>query len=230
MPKRSGSKLVCTLLAAATVLIALAPAASAKSQRPPKPRTPDPLAILAKQTLDAFVLTYSSPRSRPADPDGGALFSAAMDTDTDAQYASFRSGLAAVVASRVQSTTADKLDSAWATTPTNRMMVILSALSQVGTPYRWGAEQAGQAFDCSGLTQWSWSQVGIDLPRSAWGQIHHVVRRSPLQLQAGDLVYHYDHVSLYLGAGDVVISAPQHGKVVEVRDWRRELRFGSPLG
>ncbi len=230
MPKQSGWKLACALVVAASAIVGLTPAAFAKTQQPSKPRVPDPVAILAKQTLDALALSNASPLPETASPDGGSLFSAAVEGITDAQYGALRSLLASDVASRVQSVDAATLDAAWASTSTARMTVILSALSQIGTPYHWGAEQPDQAFDCSGLTQWSWAQAGVTLSRSAWSQIHTVKRRTQAQLLAGDLVYHYDHISMYLGAGNVVINAPQHGKVVEVRDWRRETRFGSPLG
>ena len=39
----------------------------------------------------------------------------------------------------------------------------------IGKPYVWGAE-GPRAFDCSGLTQYVYQKVGIDLPRRAVSQ------------------------------------------------------------
>ena len=36
-----------------------------------------------------------------------------------------------------------------------------------GTPYVWGGDTPETGFDCSGLVQWSYKQMGIDLPRVA---------------------------------------------------------------
>jgi hypothetical protein len=37
-------------------------------------------------------------------------------------------------------------------------------------------------------------------------------------------------VSMYLGAGNAIVNAPETGKRVEVRDWgRRDTKFGSPI-
>ncbi len=50
-----------------------------------------------------------------------------------------------------------------------------AALSQVGTPYIFGAEAAAtdldpESFDCSELTQWAAAQAGVDLPDGSWIQ------------------------------------------------------------
>src|SRR5215831_679720 len=43
------------------------------------------------------------------------------------------------------------------------------AARQIGKPYVWGAE-GPNSFDCSGLTQYVYSEVGLDLPRRAVSQ------------------------------------------------------------
>ena len=43
-------------------------------------------------------------------------------------------------------------------------MVISTALAQVGKPYVWGGT-GPNVFDCSGLMQWSWAQVGVAMPQ-----------------------------------------------------------------
>ena len=98
-----------------------------------------------------------------------------------------------------------------------------AAESRRGLPYEWGA--AGPAaFDCSGLVQWAFAQVGVSMPRVAADQ----ARAGPVvpvsQLQPGDLLfYHTDptdpgyisHVAIYLGNG-WMIQAPQPGMDVQV--------------
>jgi cell wall-associated NlpC family hydrolase len=49
------------------------------------------------------------------------------------------------------------------------------ALGQAGDPYIWGASPDAHnanptGFDCSSLVEWSAAQVGIDLPRTSYGQ------------------------------------------------------------
>ena len=79
---------------------------------------------------------------------------------------------------------------------------VAAAKSQVGQPYVWGGTGNG-GFDCSGLTQWAYSQAGVDLPRTADQQaVGQQV--SADQLQPGDLVVWDGHVALYSGNGEIV--------------------------
>ena len=52
---------------------------------------------------------------------------------------------------------------------------VQAAESQIGVPYVWGAESpkgsASPGFDCSGLTAWSWGQVGVGLPHYSGAQM-----------------------------------------------------------
>ena len=84
-----------------------------------------------------------------------------------------------------------------------------AAESQIGVPYVWGGETAGQGFDCSGLVQWAWAKAGISIPRTTeeqWAALPHV---SMHDLQPGDLIFYYnldgdnavDHVVMYAGSG-----------------------------
>lgn len=79
---------------------------------------------------------------------------------------------------------------------------VAAAKSQLGQPYTWGGTGNG-GFDCSGLTQWSYSQAGVDIPRTADQQaIGKQV--SADQLQPGDLVVWDGHVAMYSGNGEIV--------------------------
>ncbi|MBF6226230.1 C40 family peptidase [Nocardia abscessus] len=83
-----------------------------------------------------------------------------------------------------------------------------AALSKVGAPYVYGA--AGpNAFDCSGLVQWSYRQAGLELPRTSGAQLAAGSPVSVDNLQPGDLVSFYGggHSGLYAGDGNVVHAA-----------------------
>jgi len=100
--------------------------------------------------------------------------------------------------------------------------IINAAYSQFGVPYKWGGEQPGVGFDCSGLTQWAYAQAGISIPRTSeaqWPVMRHV---SMAQAVPGDLVFFNtpgdpqappNHVGIYLGGG-LMIDAPYSGTVV----------------
>jgi cell wall-associated NlpC family hydrolase len=92
---------------------------------------------------------------------------------------------------------------------------IAAARSALGKPYVWGAN-GPSGFDCSGLTQWSYAQAGVSLPRTSQAQ-RFAGRQVPLsQAQPGDLVtYRSDasHVAMYMGNGQV-IHAPYPGAPV----------------
>lgn len=80
-----------------------------------------------------------------------------------------------------------------------------AALSKVGAPYVYGA--AGpNAFDCSGLVQWSYRQAGVELPRTSGAQLASGTPVSMNDLRPGDVVSFYGggHSGLYAGDGNVV--------------------------
>ncbi|MGW2561203.1 NlpC/P60 family protein [Streptomyces sp. NPDC001514] len=92
---------------------------------------------------------------------------------------------------------------------------VMAAKSVVGKPYIWGANGPG-AFDCSGLTQWSYAQAGVGLPRTSQAQRYAGRQVSLSEARPGDLVtYRSDasHVGMYVGNGQVV-HAPYPGASV----------------
>jgi cell wall-associated NlpC family hydrolase len=112
------------------------------------------------------------------------------------------------------------------TTPPNDVAAgaIAAARTRLGDPYVWGAT-GPDTFDCSGLTQWSYAHVGVQLPRVAadqWNAGPHV----PLsQLEPGDLLFWatdvtnpvtIHHVAMYVGDG-LMIAAPHTGDVVKIQ-------------
>jgi cell wall-associated NlpC family hydrolase len=102
----------------------------------------------------------------------------------------------------------------------------------LGTPYQWGGNAPG-GFDCSGLVQWSYKQLGVNLPRTAAQQEQAGKAISRSQLQVGDLVFYgnpAEHVGIYVGNGKMV-DAPHTGASVRVENlWGGESGFRRIVG
>lgn len=99
-----------------------------------------------------------------------------------------------------------------------------AALSQQGKPYVWGAT-GDDTYDCSGLVQWAYRQVGIELPRTAAAQSEIGTPVNPQDAQVGDLVFFgspVSHVGIYVGNGHM-LNAPQSGDVVKVANVQHNL-------
>ena len=90
------------------------------------------------------------------------------------------------------------------------------AMQFLGTPYVWGGTSPG-GFDCSGLTQYAYAQVGISIPRVTYQQIRTGASVPRESLAPGDLVFFNGahHVGMYIGGGNFV-HAPHTGDVVKV--------------
>lgn len=118
--------------------------------------------------------------------------------------------------------------------PTNsaaRQQIVKSALSSVGTPYSWGGGGPGVqksmgfgsgkgvvGVDCSGLTSYAYSMVGVKLPHYSNAQTAMGVRTNIKNAQPGDIVGwgKGGHVAIYIGNGQIV-EAPKPGASVRVR-------------
>lgn len=91
--------------------------------------------------------------------------------------------------------------------------------SKVGCPYVWGAT-GPNSFDCSGLAQWAFKQLGISIPRTTWEQYEGGTPVSTSNLKPGDLILTNDlnHVVIYIGNGQIIHS-PQPGDSVKIVDY-----------
>jgi hypothetical protein len=109
----------------------------------------------------------------------------------------------------------------------------------IGRPYVWGAE-GPNSFDCSGLTQYVYQELGVDLPRRAVSQskIGEPIRK---RLQRGDLVFFstdprkslVTHVGIYEGGGMMIDASQRRGRVgrddLEEEFWADRFMFARRL-
>jgi hypothetical protein len=104
--------------------------------------------------------------------------------------------------------------------------IVSIAMQYLGVPYKWGGARPKTGFDCSGLVQYVFAQLGISLPHYAATQWYSsdAVWIPPNRLRPGDLVFFTGadgtrtapgHVGIYIGDG-YLIDAPHTGSFVRI--------------
>lgn len=91
------------------------------------------------------------------------------------------------------------------------------AKQYIGVPYLWGGTDS-DGFDCSGLMQYVYKQLGISISRTTSTQINDGRAVSRDELEEGDLIMFGNpvhHVGMYVGNGDF-IEAPYSGERVRI--------------
>lgn len=101
--------------------------------------------------------------------------------------------------------------------------VVAETEKYLGVPYLWGGFTP-VGFDCSGLVQYVYKQLGITLERTTYYQVHQGKTVNRNDLRPGDLIFFttnesdpndISHVGIYKG-NDLFIHAPKPGDVVRI--------------
>jgi len=101
--------------------------------------------------------------------------------------------------------------------------IVAKAEEYLGVPYLWGGFTP-MGFDCSGLVQYVYKQLGISLERTTYYQVHQGVVVDRNDLKPGDLIFFttndddpndISHVGIYKG-NDLFIQSPKPGDYVRV--------------
>lgn len=109
-----------------------------------------------------------------------------------------------------------------------RIRAFRAARGQIGDPYSYGAS-GPNAYDCSGLTMWSYARAGKRLPRTSSSQAG--ATRRVGRPAVGDLVFFHSggsvyHVGLYAGRNKV-LHASRPGTPVKIdRIWTNLVFYG----
>lgn len=123
--------------------------------------------------------------------------------------------------------------------PELRARLVSIAMSQRGVPYIFGGTTPQTGFDCSGLVQYSYQQLGLHIPRSSYEQYRLSTPVYINRLQPGDLVFFrtrsifVSHVGIYIGDNRFV-HAPGEGRPVSTDSldspyWRKRLVGGGSV-
>ena len=103
-----------------------------------------------------------------------------------------------------------------------RDSIVAVARSQIGTPYRLGAETPGKAFDCSGFVRYVLAALHLQLPRTANEQslVGLRIGRDTSELRPGDIISfgrgkRVTHIGIYAGDGRVIHASTSKRRVIE---------------
>jgi len=102
-----------------------------------------------------------------------------------------------------------------------REAIVKSALSLIGTPYRFGGSDPRRGFDCCGFVMYVYRLNHITLPRTSGSQFLNGRYIDKKDAKKGDLLFWHipkgriSHVGIYIGDGKFVHS-PVPGKRVRV--------------
>lgn len=101
-----------------------------------------------------------------------------------------------------------------------------AAATHLGVPYLWGGTDAEHGFDCSGLIQDAYRQIGVELPKWSRHQATMGVEVPSIEAaRPGDILTFgqpVNHVALYVG-DNRMLHAPRTGEVVKIEEIDRPI-------
>jgi cell wall-associated NlpC family hydrolase len=103
----------------------------------------------------------------------------------------------------------------------------------LGLPYVWGGRRpAAGGFDCSGLLEYAFAQVGMDMYGTAQSQYNKTTPVPEDQIKPGDLVFFTtykpgaSHVGMYVGDGQFINANGSNGtSYSSVEEWKNLYPF-----
>ncbi len=193
-------------------------------------RTNDQLGQYQKAT-DAASVADAAARSAAEAARAASSAADAVRSDLESKRAALQGSMAGVIAAWGQLSAGDKSALAGSMfppgfdrdsllrglVPGSGTSALAAGLTRVGDPYVWGATGPDQ-FDCSGLVQWAFRQVGKSVPRTSQQQSSFGTPVAEKDLQPGDVVFFYSdisHVGIYAGNG-LMLHASTFGVPVQV--------------
>lgn len=103
-----------------------------------------------------------------------------------------------------------------------RDSIVAIARSQIGTPYRLGAETPGKALDCSAFVRYVLAAFHLQLPRTANEQsmVGLKIPRDTSEWRPGDIISfgrgkRVTHIGIYAGDGRVIHASTSKRRVIE---------------
>ena len=109
-------------------------------------------------------------------------------------------------------------------TEVQRDSIIENSRSLLGIRYKWAGATPEKGVDCSGLVQYVFAKLGIDLPHHAadLAKLGQSVAKDTAEMQPGDLLVfstmkskRISHVGIYVGDGMMVHASSDQKSVVE---------------
>lgn len=159
------------------------------------------VALTFDDSVAATATAPPKPKPKPATP-----------TNEEGQASASRDYVRQTISVAPVQEAVDAAVDAGVTVTTGNTAVVAEAEKYLGVPYVWGGTTPS-GFDCSGLVQYVYAQLGIALPRNSEAQYAFgTVTTSPVP---GDIVHYSGHVGIYIGNG-MMIHAPKPGDVVKV--------------
>jgi len=121
-----------------------------------------------------------------------------------------------------------------------RINLVIHALTYLGTPYRYGGRSA-KGMDCSGFVSCSVAGIlDMKIPRSSDAIAEYTKRITDAEIQPGDLLFfkttsRISHTGIYIGGGKFIHSAsdgPHTGVIIssiQESYWKKTYRFAGSI-